>query len=374
MKELFLHIGFGKCASSSIQNLLTSQPLFKVNGRTHKFISFKKKESGLLAGKSGQVLLTPKEIAAYQHYPPNYKFTNLSHEPRVMKHQLDLVKKDPADVGVMSTELLSDPRLITPELISNFSALKMPITLFMVVRPFTEWLNSAWWQWGAFDKYSPEVWLSNHSAHVYRKVLDRWLSLPNLKQHYVVDIRNSPVEKMCSILGLTSKKRPWRNVSTCAELLRYLIINKETVGRRVNDPFIEFVLNEEIDFHGSPPPFVVSNRKKEDVAQQYRDLIQSDTCEKLKSIIQIYLSNLEYELLNSPPYTTKEFDFKNFLNEKPSPEFQFKIDELLTRRKLVPKDFTSSKYFFLNPDVDRSGMNAYTHYLKYGKREGRRIC
>ena len=175
------------------------------------------------------------------------------------------------------------------------------------------------------------------------------------------------------ILGLNSKKRPWRHVSTCAELLRYRIINKETVGRRVNDPFIEFVLNEEIDFHGSPPPFVVSSRKKEDVAQQYRDLIQSDTCEKLKSIIQIYLSNLEYELSNSSPYTTKEFDFKNFLNEKPSPEFQLKIDELLTRRKLVPKDFTSSKYFFLNPDVDRSGMNAYTHYLKYGKREGRRI-
>ena len=112
MKELFLHIGFGKCASSSIQNLLTSRPLFKSNGRSHKFISFKEQRSGRPAFGHRQVLLSPKEIEVHQHYPPNYKFTNLSHEPRVVKHQLDLVKKDPADVGVMSTELLSDPRLI----------------------------------------------------------------------------------------------------------------------------------------------------------------------------------------------------------------------------------------------------------------------
>lgn len=48
-------------------------------------------------------------------------------------------------------------------------------------------------------------------------------------------------------------------------------------------------------------------------------------------------------------------------------------DEVRSLREAVPPDFDDELYFSANPDVRRAGIDAKSHYLAFGRREGRKL-
>ena len=82
MKELIIHIGFGKCASSSIQNYLTANPEFTLNNRRFQYIGFGKRK-----------LIPSDEIKQRIEYSPRFFTTNISKNEKILTQQLKILKK-----------------------------------------------------------------------------------------------------------------------------------------------------------------------------------------------------------------------------------------------------------------------------------------
>ena len=77
----------------------------------------------------------------------------------------------------------------------------MPITIFMLVRPSSEWLNTSWWKWVVFLNSSLDDWLQSFSLNDYKTGLERWLNLPNVVNYDVVDMQDDPVAVFAKIFS-----------------------------------------------------------------------------------------------------------------------------------------------------------------------------
>lgn len=62
----------------------------------------------------------------------------------------------------------------------------------------------------------------------------------------------------------------------------------------------------------------------------------------------------------------------SILPPEPKPTLKQRLGAFLRGTRNLPKDFSSLTYYLLNPDVATAGVEAKKHYLKIGRREGRR--
>lgn len=184
MKELFIHIGFSKCASSSIQYLFTQNALFLKNGRTYKYIGY----------DANDKLVNSDIIAERSNFPPNFFTTNISAQPKKLKKQLAQIIKDKCDVAIISNEGLANPGWLTDEAFNCFADLDIKISLVLVLRRFDHWLNSGWWQWGAFSETSLEKWEAINKLSAFYNGVEKWLKLPNVKNFICVDLTENPLD------------------------------------------------------------------------------------------------------------------------------------------------------------------------------------
>ncbi|MGA8277475.1 MAG: hypothetical protein WB784_04695 [Rhodanobacteraceae bacterium] len=85
--------------------------------------------------------------------------------------------------------------------------------------------------------------------------------------------------------------------------------------------------------------------------------------EIIDSLHEIGLSDLRVARIYPGTYGSIEFFA---VLEKGEPKTPVALDDL-------PADFDEARYLLANPDVARAGVDAVTHYLTFGRREGRRI-
>ncbi len=360
MKQLLIHTGYAKCASSSIQNFLTSNAYFESGGRSFRYVGFDKFND----------LLDPSAIKSFAHYPPYCFTTNISADIDGLKKQMNSIRRCSSDVGIISNESLST--WLTPDKLELLSSLDIPIHLFVVVRPFVDWINSAWWQWGAFGPNDIGDWFNEYDVGIFPRSLRAWLRLPNLSQCTVVDLKDSPVEKLSRVLGLEKCKGRTVNSSSSAELLRFLIKHKDVVGRGVHKPLVEFIMNDELAFSGPKPGSIVTPERAKSILESYRKIEYGSSRELLAPIFESHMEHLEKNMRrfeNGENVTS----LKSFLAKEHSPLFLQAMCELLAKRSAVPYCFSATKYLYLHRDVKHAGIDPYEHYLNYGRSEGRVI-
>lgn len=366
MKELIIHIGFGKCASSSVQNLLTKNAVFTARNIKYRYVGFNPDGS----------LIDSDRIKKLYDFPPRFFTSNISSEPRILKTQLNSILKDKADVGIISNEGMADPGWLTSDLFECFSSLNIPIKVFLITRRYDTWLNSSWWQWGAFSGLSVDDWLSRFSLNMFRSGVQPWLNLPNLQSFDILDISENPLEEFASSLGLYIDDNPTVNHSTTADMMWFIIKNKFWIKREIHNPQIEFILNEELNYVGEKPQSVISFEEKKLIQKEYQKVLSSKLEKKLHDKFSKHLVELNKELNNFDPSVqiSQKFSMDDFLNNHhPSLEFLTKLNDLLAKRLQVPEYFSAARYLAFNPDVNTAGDNPYEHYLKFGIEEGRRI-
>lgn len=146
----YAHIGAGKCGSSAIQTCLSQQPVLRrKDGGTleYRVIS----ATGILRSSGVQRSLRCMATG----YCPSLTAASTAKIPRkVFAKAVESVKNDPVPV-VFSCEgwlqeMSSRPeyRSLMMEMFSGGGARKVKLIAF--VRPLVKWINSAWWQWGAW--------------------------------------------------------------------------------------------------------------------------------------------------------------------------------------------------------------------------------
>ena len=360
MKELLVHTGFAKCGSSSIQSLLTLNSQFEVDGKTFRYLGF----------DQWNKLSDPLWIEQFGHYPPYYFETNLSNDDCVLKEQLRSITRCSADVGIISSETLSD--WLTEDKAELLSSLDIPIHLFVVVRPFADWLNAAWWQWGAFTPHEIDRWVSSTDICAFPKSLSSWLRLPNISQCTVVDLNDSPIEKLASILGLNSAHSKKVNAGSSEDLLRFLIKNKHVLGRGIHDPQIEFILNDELAFSGPKPKSIITAEIATSILASYEEIDYGSSRNLLMPIFECHKNELEVNMGRIEEMESVT-SLQAFLAKEHSPVFLQAMCDLLSKRSAVPANFSATKYLYLNKDVADAGMDPYEHFIMCGRAEGRSI-
>lgn len=168
---------------------------------------------------------------------------------------------------------------------------------------------------------------------------------------------------------------PLINAASSADKIRFLILNKDLLKRNVHEPLIEFILNNELNFSGDKPPFVVSTEKQKNILHEYEMALSLNINKEIKRLFSNHFTQLNKELSDNKLKNEQreKFSMHNFLSQDPDPYFSERIRELLVKRANVPPFFSVEKYLHFNPDVKAVGVDPYMHFLKYGIKEGRRI-
>lgn len=204
MKRIVLHVGGDKCGSSSIQSYLTK------NSTPERLGNDSLQYSCLLS--SG--ILGPKDIAkqagsSISGYVSSMDIADLQ---SMKKSTRDLIRRLTSETSIgqifscegwlrslaYANNLDFLLNLLSPPSANNV------VELYAFVRPPVKWINSAWWQWGAWSEDADfEKWLQKAIiATSWYNFLSPYISNQRLLQARVMPVRGDVVEQFCHSVGI----------------------------------------------------------------------------------------------------------------------------------------------------------------------------
>ena len=325
MKELIIHIGLSKCASSTLQNFFS---LNLSDRRLDKEYCAISQNGSLLKGSK------LREIAVnspYKYCASTLDFNN----DHLLKMSLEKMKSEFNDKSVIiSNEGLSNEQVVTRKLAYTFDSIEVPIKIFAITRPPVDWFNAAWWQWGCWSEMSlEEFFQTNKHINMYANIM-QWKKLNSVTEIAISDISQKPIESFLQFMGIdeSSFTEKTINKSSSADLIRFLIKNKKRYNRTIHNPTIEFILNSLLSDNSKKPPFVASFR----MAQQILNYNFKDNKNLLDVMnwSQVPISDLNREkYINYNCYSKNtEFNFSDFLQESYSNKFLIELINALISR------------------------------------------
>lgn len=318
MRELIVHIGASKCASSTVQGFLSLNPVMAAGGRTYVYACL---------DNNGAVLHGEELAEAGRHsvfgYAASYvAFDWVEQLGQGLRQIADIFDGD--ESVIISNEGFWNLG-IDPSSATIFDDLDVPVRVFMLTRPPVDWANAGWWQWGCWEYETVGDWCDSIGFVDYKAGLDQWKQLRRLKQAYVADISQGPIPCLLDFLDITSGDFVYPedlNVASSAEVLRLLLGNREMFGRRTHEPEVEFRLNALLDYKGPKPPFALSEAMVRrlvaggrDSHRQLLDDMHWLQPETKQAVCEAYLS--------TRPYVGRcsDFDTQTFLSQGFSDSF-----------------------------------------------------
>jgi hypothetical protein len=216
---VMLHIGLSKCGSSAMQTAFSSAP-FLGSGKqgSNQYIALK--QNGTLLHGEKMVQLAPTRRAGYINSCLARELVLTSDaDLKKLRRKLARLAGDSGRL-VMSNEgwfneyqLFHDSRLLTK--------LGLDCEVIVYIRPPVDWLNSAWWQWGAWSNVDFQQWIDQSMLFIrWHSRLLRWQGIKAVSK---ITIRLQPrdiVADFCSVLGVPPIQPNRCNTSLPASVLR----------------------------------------------------------------------------------------------------------------------------------------------------------
>lgn len=265
MKEVILHIGGPKCASSSIQSYCKdhlSDLVENANGKKYSYFRILNSDRELFA------------VNKKEDFPNANSSQNLYQFKGNVKSIFDKINDETEnDVSVvLSCEEWAFDLITSNDLFNELKDLKLPIKIFFVVRPILSVLNSSWLQWGAFSGDSLENWiekkiLQSPNQFEFFQQYERISSLHNNREICICDISQNPVKVFQDFLEMPITPIQRENETTHIGLLYQIVRNQKIIGRTLHDSSIENFLNKQLDLPKSQTPFFIP-KKLVDLCQE----------------------------------------------------------------------------------------------------------
>jgi hypothetical protein len=265
---IILHVGAGKCGSSSLQAQLSSCPLLSADdGSAHYEYVCITGNGDLLRRETiqRQARLTPYEVEVSAGAEKPWATDAATLE------QLSLQLRDVLAHGrtpIASQESwLGQARIFKDNEILPQLGLRAKVVVF--VRPQILWLNSAWWQWGVWLPNSFHNFVENnkHSAR-WTTMTDAWRSVPGVDEVEIHAACGDVVATFFRSIGIAVEGAKRRNVSLDENLLSYLRTRPDL--RPSHSPLVEFILEQRLAANARGSPWVLPHEQISDLIEYYR--------------------------------------------------------------------------------------------------------
>ncbi|WP_019867826.1 hypothetical protein [Methylovulum miyakonense] len=200
MKKLYLHAGFGKCGSSSIQAFLSRYEKFKCENGNDMVYAALTNDRRVLYGKELTQLAGQNHSGSITSIPfPLMKPSPEEYFNAVGDQLIGLLEKNHV---VLSQESWSNKKAEWDG-ISFFQNNKLEVDFIIYIRPPVTRVNSSWWQWGAWANQELDDWVAQSvSAVKYEKKIRQLNGLSWVNRVHVRLLDNNLLDDFSSVIRL----------------------------------------------------------------------------------------------------------------------------------------------------------------------------
>ena len=256
MVDLILHIGFGKCGSTALQYALSNTPTLKVNKRKYKDIKYLSIDiDGNVYAESS--LSTRARLTASHSVSSlaAVHFEKFSDETfNAIRQRLEKLSNNNESLLVLSCESWIRRADVFAKL-SIFEKLGIRPKVIAYVRNPVEWINSAWWQWGAWSDKTLKNYIDemlNTRILKWHTDVEKWKDLLGTENVEVKVLPKDIVKDFYQTVGVDMNlyKENRGNSSLPKEILRYYQKHRE-LRKSEHDNALDFLLSRHLKFHNS---------------------------------------------------------------------------------------------------------------------------
>ena len=172
-----------------------------------------------------------------------------------------------------------------------FRIWQKPMRVIAYVRPQANYLNAAWWQWGAWEDVGLEAWLTQRlPASFWSVPLAEWRDTPFVEELSIRLLPEEVVGDFLAALGVTRHVPPSVRINTSlpAPILRLFQRNRKLRPTKYAAE-IDFALARHVAYRGSAP-WVLARKTVEDIIakarpsnEQLLHMLRPDMAEKMRS-------------------------------------------------------------------------------------------
>ena len=265
MTKAILHIGAGKCGSSALQTALSMQPDLG-DGFSH-YASICSNGSLL----SGSAL---EESAA--HNPYGYsssinapELVSLSAgKTKALSEHLSHAARSQGRIILSNEGWINDADLFNKSDIIRRLGIECEVVCY--VRPQVEWINSAWWQWGAWTAAPLARWVRNSLRSVdWHEKISKWSDVRGINKISVRLLPEDIVSDFCGLLGVAALPASQNNTSLPGSILR-LFQGHSCLRPDAHSSAIDFILSRYITVEDDPTPWVLGPNIIEKIISETR--------------------------------------------------------------------------------------------------------
>lgn len=241
MADLILHIGAGKCGSSALQSYLTANPIVKKGDAVcAEYIALNARLRTIYTGEGLR-----KRAGVY-----GYAVSSDAVDLKIDKFRIlrDKLAASEHDLIISNEGWVHRPE----EVIAYLKRSGIKARVVMYVRPQPPVINSAWWQWGAWDGSSINDYVAHRERHArWGNVAKHWLRHEVIKSFEIRPVREDVVaDFIAGVLGCDAPGKTSRaNQSLSAEYLRLFQAHD---GLR-HGPAIESALSKNVPMRSRTP-------------------------------------------------------------------------------------------------------------------------
>ena len=252
MPRIILHIGAGKCGSSALQNFLSQNPILPLKSGGRLLYSAVLADGTVLNGRE----LKARALKRLTGYITSTHLSRLA--PLGKMIQFDAA---PEDIVILSNEGWRKEwdRLKVQDALSIFGR----VEAIMYIRPQTSYVNSAYWQWGAWGNKTFEDWLDSFLPQsLWLTSMKGWSHDSRVGRLTTRLVQNDIVEDFLGWVGVDLSlvkdyHMPSANKSLPDTILRVLQRHRH-LRPGPHDSSIDFVLERHFGTIGNGPAWILS--------------------------------------------------------------------------------------------------------------------
>lgn len=266
---IILHVGAGKCGSSSLQAHMSNNPLFSADDASahYEYVCITR-DGNLLRGE---------EIGLYSRMSPYGCQVSAGADAPWAAEEAALERLSTqlrqviaqGRTPVASQECwLRQAWLFTNN--ETLPRLGVRAKVVAFVRPQVPYLISSWWQWGVWVSPDFPKWVEEGKRnHRWTAQICPWQSAPGVDSVEVYTVDGDVVATFLGSLGVTIENSERRNIGLDANLLNYLRRRKDL--RSMHNPVVEFILQQRLAPNADGTPWLLEHDKIAELIAFYRE-------------------------------------------------------------------------------------------------------